>query len=392
MVKFCAACGSANTPDARYCATCGEAMASPSPAAVDEESGQLQPVAEPAPLVANEPMMFDEAKPERNWLIILAAIGSLLLIGGSYYWLFLADDMTGAGQTSYTTDAQKDDTAQARQFFVMTDANIRDSATTVGSTILGKMPRSSAVTGVVKLGEDGTSEWLELGDGKGFIATINLGDSEPPEIAKALNDKVWTTDGLIEIWAQADTASALVDRVSEGTKLTLFGLTANDFIEIKLRKGGVGYLAGGAAILARQGGKPIAVSFNPQTCNFGGELGAEFTKISTRLRAQWQDLESREFADDEAREKAYAATEGRSNYVKLLRSFAGLSITAIAQHYESQSLYFADPPAKVIEVFRGKGFRIDGNGNFPSTELYAGISATRGESAAYGKSELGCGV
>ncbi|HEV7233426.1 MAG TPA: hypothetical protein VGN36_04210, partial [Sphingorhabdus sp.] len=92
------------------------------------------------------------------------------------------------------------------------------------------------------------------------------------------------------------------------------------------------------------------------------------------------------------REKALGSIEGKSTYAKLARSFEGLSLTAIGLHYESQSLYFADPPAKVIEIFREKGFRIDGNGNFPSTELYAGISGTRGESAAYGKSELGCGV
>ena len=74
------------------------------------------------------------------------------------------------------------------------------------------------------------------------------------------------------------------------------------------------------------------------------------------------------------------------------RSFEGLSLTGIAQHYESQSLYFADPAAKVMDVFRAKGFKIGRDGQFPSTELYAGIATTRGEGAAYGKSELGCGV
>lgn len=397
MVKFCTSCGTANIADARYCAKCGDAMPSPAPEAAAAEAEQsLSPAEpakfEPAAISANETLLPDEPKPERNWLIIVAVVGSLLLIGGLYYWLFLADDMGASEQTSYSTGTDDADKAEAKQFFVMTEANIRDKATTVGSTILGKMPRGSAVTGTVKLGEDGTSEWLELADGKGFIATVNLGEVEPPEITKALNDKAWAADGPVDIWAQADTSSTLVDRVSEGTKLTLSGLTANDFIEIKLRNGGIGYIADGAAILARLGGKPITIAFNPQTCNFGGEIGAEFAKIGTRLRAQWQELENREFADEAAREKAYAAAEGRSSYVKLPRSFEGLSLTAIAQHYESQSLYFADPPAKVIEVFRSKGFRIGNDGAFPSTELYAGISSTRGEGAAYGKSELGCGV
>ena len=87
-----------------------------------------------------------------------------------------------------------------------------------------------------------------------------------------------------------------------------------------------------------------------------------------------------------------SAVEGRSTYQRLQRSYAGLTVTAIAQHYESQSVYFADPAAKVIEVFRAKGFRIARDGSFAATELYAGVSGTRGEGTAFGKSELGCGV
>lgn len=399
MVKFCTSCGTANPPDARFCAKCGTAVGEAAvisnplstPASFEPEIAASRPTAPESvfELAADVP---DEEKPARNWLFIVAAVGTLLIIGALYFWLFVADDMADSPGTNSSNSEAVGDTAEAKQMFVMTEANIRDKATTVGSNILGKMPRGSAVSGVVKLGEDGISEWLELTDGKGFIATVNLSEAEPPEIAKALNDKIWAADGPLDIWAQADTASNLLDRVSEGTKLTLSGLTPNDFIEVKLRKGGVGYIADGAAILARLGGKPVAIGFNPATCNFGGELAGEFAKIGVRLRAQWQDLEDREFVDDAARDKAYAAAEGKSVYVKLPRSFEGLSLTAIAQHYEAQSLYFADPPAKVIDTFRKIGFRIGNDGTFPSTELYAGITATRGEGAAYGKTELGCGV
>ena len=332
------------------------------------------------------------SKPQRNWLMIGAIAGVIALIGAIYFFLFVADDMGGSTGGDYGNSAGAGEMSPPKQMFAMAEVNIRDKPTTVGSAIIGKLSRGSAVTGVVKSGADGSSEWLQLADGKGFIATANLSDTQLPEIAKALNGKVWTADTRLDIWAQPDTASTLVDQVGEGTMLTFSGLTANDFIEIKLRKGGVGYIANGAAILARLGGRPIAIPFNPATCNFGGELGAEFDKLSARVRSQWEELEDREYASDAAREKAYAGVEGKSTYAKLPRSFEGLSLTAIALHYESQSVYFADPPAKVIEVFRSKGFRIDGNGNFPLTELYAGISGTRGEGTAYGKSELGCGV
>lgn len=400
MIKFCTNCGTANTPDARYCAKCGTAMPLPAGETVSEDPLSADTAAEPLieeifstrPVSPSEPMVSPGAKRGSPWPIIAAIAGGLLLIGGLYYWLFLADDMGGSSPASYSAGPDEGPTAEAKQFYVMTEANIRDKPTTRSSSILGKMPRGSAVTGTVKLGEDGISEWLELADGKGFIGLVNLGEAAPPEISKTLSDKVWTTDGPFEIWAQADTASNLVERVGEGTKLTLTGLTANDFIEVKLRKGGVGYLAGGAGILSRLGGKPVAIAFNPQTCNFGGEISAEFAKLGARLKAQWQALEDKEFADDEAREAAYNAAEGKTVFVKLPRSFEGLTLTAIAQHYESQSLYFSDPPAKVVDVFRAKGFRIGNDGTFPSTDLYAGINATRGESAAYGKSELGCGV
>lgn len=404
MVKFCTSCGTANTPDARFCAKCGSAIPPDSDDSTPGvESGPAKayrpivPPSAPDP-VDTGPVFYESAEipideaPPRNWVVIGAVIGALLVIGALYFWLFVADDMGEAAGGSYGNSVEAGATVEPKQMFAMTEANIRDKPTTVGSNVLGKMPRGSAVTGVVKLGEDGISDWLELADGKGFVGVVNLSDTEPPEIVKALNDKIWTTDGPIEIWSQPNSASTLIDRVSEGAKLTLAGLTTNDYIEIKLSRGGVGYIADGAAILARAGGKPIAISFNPATCNFGGEIGAEFAKIGAKLKAQWADLENREYADEAAREKAYALVESKSTFVKLPRSFEGLSLTAIAQHYESQSLYFADPAAKVMGVFRAKGFRISRDGQFPSTELYAGISATRGEGAAYGKSELGCGV
>ena len=399
MVKFCTACGAANPPASRFCAKCGTSIAAtltafdvvPEDPAPETPKQPIQTVLDDKPSFSDLVLEPLEDGPKRTWIVPAAITATLIVIAALYYWLFLADDMReSAGNSEVSTEAGT--SVEAKAYFAMTEANVRDKPTTVDSSILGKMPRGSQVTGVVKLGADGKSSWLELIDGKGFIAMVNLTESEPPEITKALNDKIWVADATLDIWLTADISGNLLERVSEGTKLTLSGLTVNDFIEVKLPKGGVGYLADGAAILARLGGKPVTISFNPQRCSFGGELDAEFTKIGNRLRAQWQALEDKEFADDEARQKAYAASEGKSTYVKLPRSFEGLSLTAIAQHYESQSLYFADPASKVIEVFREKGFRIGRDGAFPSTELYAGISGTRGEGSAYGKSELGCGV
>ena len=86
------------------------------------------------------------------------------------------------------------------------------------------------------------------------------------------------------------------------------------------------------------------------------------------------------------------AVEGRSSYEKLQRSYEGLTVTAIGQHYESQSVYFAEPAARVIEVLRAKGYRVGKDGSIPSADLYAGVGAATAEGARYGKSDLTCGV
>ncbi len=380
MVKFCTSCGTANTPDALFCAKCGNAMQRAQPEPV------LEVAVAPNPVITNEPV-----KQGLNWVWIGAGAAIVLLLALLYFLLFVRDDLGGDEPATQATTAAAVPVA-AVQRFTMTEANIRDKATTVDSNIIGKMPRGSALSGVLKLGADGITEWLELAEGKGFVAAVNLSETEPPVLTKMLGDKIWSTDVAVDIWSQPDSSSTLIDRASAGTKLTLAGLTANDYIEIKLKKGGVGYIAEGAAIIARMGGKPIMVSFNPANCRFGGEIDAQFEKMGAKLRAQWAALEAKEFPSDEARDKAMGAIEGRSTYERLQRSYEGLTITAIAQHYESQSVYFADPAAKVIEAFRAKGFRLGRDGSFPSTELYAGISGTRGEGTAFGKSELSCGV
>jgi hypothetical protein len=342
MGQSCASCGSANAVRALFCAQCGASLK-----------------ARPA----------SRATAKRSWAMPGKALAILLVFAGLYFWLFVFDDMQN-GSVTPTADQSADATAAAEIFFTMTEANIRDKPSTSDSVILGKLPRGSQVTGLVQPGSAPADGWIALSDGNGFIAMVNLSPSKPPELVTLLNDQSWIVDMPVDVWATTAPDSALMDRVRADTTLKLVGLTADNFIEVKLPDNRYGYLADGKSILARLGGKPIAIGFDPQTCAFSGEIGSEFTKIGARLRAQWQALEAKEYANEAAREKAYAKVEGKSSYVRLRRSFDGLSLTALGQHYESQSLYFADPPAKVIAV----------------------ISGTRGEGTAYGQTELSCGV
>jgi zinc-ribbon domain len=389
LTRFCIACGAELQDGARFCGSCGALV----------ENG-VEAAAAPAPepvIVTPEPAYTApvEIAPERsgpNWLLIGGGAGILLLLL-LYYFIFIRDDMSGPA-TPATAEKIVAKEAEGAKLYAVAEANIRDKATTVGTQIIGKLARGFAVSGTVVTGADGTTPWLELADGKGFVAMSNLSETEPPEISKALGDRIWAVDKALDVFAQPDASAAVLDRVAMGTPLTLFGLTGNDYIEIKLRKGGVGYIADGARIAEASlvKGKPIAVSFNPASCNYGGELEVEFQKLANKSRAAYEAIENQDFASDAARDAALGRIEGKSYYQRLERSWNGLSITGIAQHYESQALYFADPADKVIAAFRAAGHKVGRDGQFPSTDIYAGIGATAGEGRSYGKSELGCGV
>jgi hypothetical protein len=424
MARFCISCGAALNDGARFCGSCGAPVAEPVTNGVVEPAEPVLPSSPPLsvsvpppappppaappfvaaaeqlpvePLVAttSETYASREDIPQRagpNWLLIGggAAILTLLL---AYYLIFIRDDVSSqpAPAASQKEIAKQ---VEGTKFFAVADANIRDKATTVGTSITGKLLRGSTASGTVITGDDGATSWLELDDGKGFIAMSNLSETEPPAISKTLGDRVWTADKAMDLYATADAGGTILDRVAVGTPLTLFGLTANGFIEIKLKKGGVAYIADGARIaeLSNAKGKPIAISFTPSSCDFGGDLRVEFDKLGTKSKAAYDAVFKKDYASDEERDRAMGNVEGKSYYQKLERSFNGVTVTGIGLHYESTSVYFADPAEKVIAAFRAAGFKLGKDGQFPTSDVYAGIGTTSGEGRTYGKSDLSCGV
>jgi hypothetical protein len=389
MTKFCMQCGTALPEIARFCAGCGASVADSGPDSFAVTETTSEPPADAPPQAAVD---TPDERAGPNWLLIGGAAAILLLLA-LYYAVFLHDDVGRQAAPPTPAKVAAKDVVET-ELFAVADANIRAKATTVDTAILGKLLRGQPATGERVLGEDGVTEWLKLAANKGFIATSNLSEKMPPAIEKPLGDKIWTSDKAITIYAEPSTASAQIDSVKAGTPLTLYGLTGNDYIEIKLKKGGVGYIADGARIVALTlvKGKPIAIAFNPASCNFGGELEAEFGKLTAKSRAAYKAIDMTDFASDAARDKALIGFEGKSYFQRLERSFNGLSITGIAQHYESQSLYFADAPDKVLAAFKAAGYKIGRDGQFANTEIYAGIGATAGEGRSFGRSDLSCGV
>lgn len=439
MNRFCTACGAPLDAGALFCGACGEQVkrpaetapvsdasvpvqapvpppsaAAPTPpapaqqferhwATEDPPEAVFAPATSPAIPPEPDPTYFEEY-PESTGLrkyVIGGGFLFLLLIAGLYYWLFLADDF-GRNQGGRPTaaieaadDAQK---PKANLYYAATSANIRNIAASEGSEIIGKLARGDEVQGKLITAEDG-SEWLELPDGKGFIFAANLTTNDMPALATKLDGKAITLAADADLWSAPGEGAKLLDRLTKGLTINISGITSNDYAEVVLRKGGVGYIANGAK-LVKDGDGPkgpaIAIALDIQKCPSGPDIDALFKKLDSQYQAALQAVENATYPDDAARdaaiEKFTLENEGKSRFAKVQRSFKGLQMTGIGSHYESLSVYFAEPPEKVIAVFRGFGEKVGKDGALEATEIYSGIGAATGKGASLGKSEWSCGV
>ena len=89
--------------------------------------------------------------------------------------------------------------------------------------------------------------------------------------------------------------------------------------------------------------------------------------------------------------------EGDSVYkaVTPARPWRGLTVTAVALHYESVSVVFQDAPERVAAVLRDAGVRVGRDGSVPVPDTEGAsqmLTATKGEGARYGRTELDCGI
>lgn len=78
------------------------------------------------------------------------------------------------------------------------------------------------------------------------------------------------------------------------------------------------------------------------------------------------------------------------------RPWRGLTVTAVGLHYESTSVYFAEPVATVRRVLQQAGVRFAANDFIPIANDEAvetqSLRATSEESRRYGASAVNCGV
>ena len=150
-----------------------------------------------------------------------------------------ASAAAAAAATEAAADAAANATGSSA-FYIVADAN-RRSWPTAASSFSGKISRGTALQGAMVIGEDGESNWLRLGDGSGYISSVNVAQSPPPQLATNLGDRRFRTPSDLQLYATPSEQSAVVDTVPAGTVLVITGITDNGFAEAKGRSGGVGY-------------------------------------------------------------------------------------------------------------------------------------------------------
>ncbi len=387
--QYCRACGQLNDGNAGFCRGCGQSLAAP---AAEAPPAPPPPVATPAPALIWE--TGEVAPPQPLWkrpaVLVGGAIAALALLVAAwthrYDWLGLERPAAPAGAMP--------DAGQEAQLYVIADANVRERPTAQGTGIKNKIARGTRVTGKMQTGEDGKSLWLKLADGSGYVGAVNLSGTEPPTLSRLFNDGEWYPTRPIELRAAPNMSSVVLDTAPLGTPLILAGLTDTGFAEAKLKKGGVGYfLASGFTF--EFGGKPVDIKLSLSDCGFGQELGSLLATLEDRRAGDSNAALAKAYPSDEARDAALQAADSQSRYEKMNRTFQGLHLVAIGQHYESSSLYFSNDPGEVRRVFSGLGYSVANDGAIVgdgSAVLGASIGRATDEGARYGQSELSCGA
>lgn len=299
MQKFCLVCGAQLKPDARFCTGCGVAIS----AAPVETAQDVVPEAE----ADSSPAWDDEGyRPQRSLgvrIAVVAFVVAALAVAGYVGWTIwgnhrAADSAVLASGAASTANV---DPGQVREMYVIADANVRGRPTSLGSKTVSKLVRGTKASGVMVIGADNETSWFKLTDGNGFVWAVNLSYVEPPVLSRILNAEWSPSMNGIEIRAQADPNSAILDSANIGHKYFVSGITQNNFAEVKLDKGGVGYVLANMVNLA-QGPAQSCEANLMQTRGYTlDQASAQCAAASTAEAADGAAGAARDAASDAAR-------------------------------------------------------------------------------------------
>ena len=333
---------------------------------------------------------------KRSGLLAAAGIGVLAAIGLAYYSGYLGS-VPAERPSDSTIVTQNIAAPQLQLFYAATTARLRDQPTVSGSNVIDKLGRGEEANGAVVAGTAEGEYWLKLSDGSGFVNLVNLAASPAPLLQKTFDQKIIVLPNAARLLKAPTRGVDVIARLTQGTPVTASGITRNGYLEIIRKTGGVGYIADGSQIIA-DAQKPdlppaIAIKIDSNGCAAGAEIEGLFKQIQNRQAAGLRRIEDAKYTDDDARDAAIARyrqrTESKSVIIPIARSFRGLTVSGLGIHPETQSVYFAEPPEQVRQVFRAAGYRVGRDGKLPSREIYASIDAGNSK---FGKTDMGCGV
>jgi len=246
MQKFCLQCASQLKPDARFCTGCGASVDAVSPASGDvvREDGE----------VSAGDRDDGDYRPRRPRIVKIAVVVALiaaLAVGGYFGWSAWSSRHNPDSALVAGAVPAIESPGLQREMYAIADANVRDKPTGTGSKAVSKLMRGTKISGVMVVGADNETSWFKLTDGSGFVWAVNLSYTEPPVLSRILNSQWHPQMNGIDIRAQPDATSAILDIANIGHIFTVVGLTQNNFAEVKLDKGGVGYVSADMVNLAQ---------------------------------------------------------------------------------------------------------------------------------------------
>jgi hypothetical protein len=397
MTQFCISCGATLRPTVKFCTSCGVGVAE----GTETSAGFEADIGGTTPQAVDADASSDPTS-KMPWIIGGSVLA--LLVAYAIFMAFFApkksDVMDGADAAMSAAAAAASTnpaiTGQAADMYIVADANVRDQPTAQGSSIVTKLMRGTKINGTLQIGADGTSAWMKLTDGTGYIGAVNLNTNAPPKLAKAFADMKWNVEESTDLHATPDANSAVVAHLNMRDQVTLAGVTENGFAEAKRSKGGVGYFlvtgsndrTGALAVAAVSGSfsvsQTMTLSFNRSNCSYGPDFENLFDAAA-------KDKLMRANGNPDSTMSGYARTNGL---------LFGLRVTGVGAHYESSDIYFSEDSGTVVKAFMDNGYRFEKNAEFVGYSLIddvkdaagASVKDTVGEEAKYGKSAFGCGL
>jgi hypothetical protein len=334
-----------------------------------------------------------------------------IIIGAGLFFAFLAwglKDFWAAPKKpepqsmtpSTTGEAPVIDESETQTYYAVRKLKVRSKPSTDAS-ILTEIARGAQIEGTLVNGPDGKSRWIKVKGKEQYIAEVNLSDVAPEAMQTALN-RVLTLDEQTEIRNRPADNGTTVDTLAAGGKVEALGIV-NGWVEIALKKGGVGYIrpseasTNAVATLGTGAAKPAVaaasavdfgsmIAFNAESCTFGSGIDSVMSALSSN---QGKGPFTVPGVEGELTGKADNPSDPTSGKIRtaVKGNYKGLTLTGIYSAYEGNGLTFADSPDKVAAAFADAGFQKDENGGYAtSQDGGGGFISSEG-----GKSVLSCG-